>query len=264
NAAQQQAAAAATAAAASALMNAATSRDIVPTRDVAEGAKGAGEGAGKAGAQAPDGGESKAGKTEGPKAGDDAGKPGGDKEAAGKDAQPGPHDIAITLQDAQGNPGPNIKWQVTLPDNSTKTGTTGDDGKISVKGLTQDGGYKLDLPDLDKVSPPPSGDTDAGAVPKGGGGDTPSGDGGTQTKEDQPKQDQPAQDAGSSGAYGADKPLPKAIDYPGGDDHGLKRDDGTPFPPSTPGKIELVKPDKPAQPDCWKPVQFLNHTHSLP
>jgi hypothetical protein len=67
-----------------------------------------------------------------------------------------------------------------------------------------------------------------------------------------------------SAPAGSDKPLPKPIQYAGGNDHGLKRSDGTPFPDSTPGTIEFVKPDKPAQPECWKRVQFHNHSHFLP
>src|SRR5205807_4863257 len=116
---------------------------------------------GKAGAKAPDG-------TDWTKAKDgqktDAGKDAG----GSKDTPPGPHDISVKLQDSSGNPVPNVKWQVTLPDKSEKTGTTGDDGKISVTGLTQEGSYKLDLPDLEKGSPPPSSDSG-----------TPAGDGGT-------------------------------------------------------------------------------------
>ncbi|MCA1826876.1 MAG: phage baseplate assembly protein V, partial [Myxococcales bacterium] len=222
NAAQQQAAAAAAAAAANALMNAATAGGTVPTKDVADAAKAAAEAAeaaAKAGAKAPDGTDWTKAK-DGQKAGDDAAKTGGGATGggttttggdtgktggkdAGQDAAPGPHDIAVTLQDASGNPVPNIKWQVTLPDNSTKTGTTADDGKISVTGLTQDGKYTLDLPDLDKVSPPPS---DDGGTQAKGGDDKPKDD---KSKDDGSKTDSPAQGDTSSPAQPKDDAGPQ-------------------------------------------------------
>ncbi|MGZ6142071.1 MAG: hypothetical protein ACXWLM_01975, partial [Myxococcales bacterium] len=186
NEAQQNAAAAAAAAAANAVLGGGgggdLSKDVVEKAEQAakDAAKDAAAKAGQGGVQGTDWtkdkdggqkGSSTDGSKPGDKAGSDAAGGGTDagKSASGaKDTPPGPNDIAVTLDDKDGNPVGGVKWQVTLPDGSTKTGTTGDDGKISITGLSASGSYKLLLPDIDKTAP------------AGGGGSTPAGgDGGT-------------------------------------------------------------------------------------
>ena len=81
----------------------------------------------------------------------------------GGDTKANPGDVAVTLKDSDGNPVGGVKWQVSLPDNTTKSGTTGDDGKISVTGTQMSGQYKIVLPDVDAGQ---SG-SDGGSAPGG-------------------------------------------------------------------------------------------------
>src|SRR5205823_9553598 len=83
-----------------------------------------------------------------------------------KDAPPAAGDVAVTLQDQGGNPASGVSWEVTMPDGTKKTGSTGSDGKVSVTGGTQSGSYKLVLPSLDKGGTS-GGDTGGGTTPGG-------------------------------------------------------------------------------------------------
>jgi hypothetical protein len=61
------------------------------------------------------------------------------------------HQIEVQLVNALGEPQANVKYELTLPDGTKKTGTSGSDGWIRISGLTQTGDAKLVLPDIDEA-----------------------------------------------------------------------------------------------------------------
>jgi hypothetical protein len=54
---------------------------------------------------------------------------------------------------ALGEPQANVRYEITLPDGTVKTGTSGGDGWIRLSGIKQSGDAKLALPDLDEKKP---------------------------------------------------------------------------------------------------------------
>lgn len=92
-------------------------------------------------------------------AGGPAGAPaGGASPAAPLSSAKGPpapqeFQLECTLIAAHGEPRPSVRFQITLPDGSEKTGTSGFEGVIRLSGLTVSGQAKLLLPDLDAHAP---------------------------------------------------------------------------------------------------------------
>jgi hypothetical protein len=59
------------------------------------------------------------------------------------------HQLEVQLINVAGVPQRNVRYEVTLPDGTVKTGTSGADGYIRISGLAQAGEARLALPDLD-------------------------------------------------------------------------------------------------------------------
>jgi phage baseplate assembly protein gpV len=90
-----------------------------------------------------------------------AGRGGGSAGPAGQPA-PGPVEAAsaapappedekqieVQIVNARGEPQRNVRFELTLPDGTVKSGTSGADGFIRVSGLKQTGDAKLTLPDV--------------------------------------------------------------------------------------------------------------------
>lgn len=62
---------------------------------------------------------------------------------------PDEHQLECELITTGGEPRPDVRYQITLPDGSDRTGTSGFDGVIRLSGLTVTGQATLVLPDLD-------------------------------------------------------------------------------------------------------------------
>jgi hypothetical protein len=60
--------------------------------------------------------------------------------------------IEVQLLNARGEPQRNVRYEITLPDGTVKSGSSGPDGYIRISGLKQSGDAKLALPELDMVN----------------------------------------------------------------------------------------------------------------
>jgi len=56
--------------------------------------------------------------------------------------------IEVQIVNARGEPQGNVRFELTLPDGTVKSGTSGADGFIRISGLKQSGDAKLTLPDV--------------------------------------------------------------------------------------------------------------------
>ena len=67
-------------------------------------------------------------------------------------APPRPNDVVAKVADKDGNPVPDLPYELTLPDGTVKKGKTGPGGEIEERGLSQGGDFKVVFPTLDKGS----------------------------------------------------------------------------------------------------------------
>jgi hypothetical protein len=62
--------------------------------------------------------------------------------------------IEVQIVNARGEPQRNVRFELTLPDGTVKSGTSGADGFIRVSGLKQTGDARLTLPDVAATKKP--------------------------------------------------------------------------------------------------------------
>ncbi len=77
---------------------------------------------------------------------------------------PDPHSIEIAIISASGKPVPNVKFELRLPEGTTRGGTTADDGVVRFSNLDVTGTAHLVLPDLDDELGTRSGPKNSGAT----------------------------------------------------------------------------------------------------
>ncbi|HEX8112371.1 MAG TPA: phage baseplate assembly protein V [Kofleriaceae bacterium] len=131
--------------------------------------RGRGTGGGGAGGAARGGG----GGARGGGAGSGGGGPSGASPAAPNPVAPTPIDattIEIEIIDVGGTPRAGVAWDLSLPDGSVHSGTTGADGLIRRTGITTPGTAHLVLPDFDDEHGRAGGAQTPGAVPYAAGG----------------------------------------------------------------------------------------------
>jgi len=63
------------------------------------------------------------------------------------------HQIEILLVNVRGEPQKNVRFELTLPDATVRSGTSGADGHIRISGIKQLGDATLALPDVDASEP---------------------------------------------------------------------------------------------------------------
>ena len=62
--------------------------------------------------------------------------------------------LEVQLVDVRGEPARSVRYDLTMPDGTVRSGTTGADGYIRISGLKQGGDAKLVLPDIDETERP--------------------------------------------------------------------------------------------------------------
>lgn len=119
------------------------------------GGSGGGGGGGTGGGSGNGGSGSGGGATGGPATGTStSGGPATGTSTTGPSGPAGPdeHQIEVQVVNARGEPQRGVRYELTLPDGTVKSGTTSADGYIRVSGIPQSGNATLVLPDIDRAA----------------------------------------------------------------------------------------------------------------